>query len=287
MIDFRNTKRVGLLAKIGRGHYSRSIAEQVRPAEPRIERALYLRWVRSVFTLWRHFVQDKIVNAARTDARKPRIPKPTIQTLPPEPIRNRLLSTDWDELVDRSGLNGLLDRIGRSLADRNQTYFNTLAKVPVPRVPGQAAMIADFRARNIDLIKSAGVKQVGQINDVISAGNAAGLRHEEISQQIQDRIGVGESQANLIARDQTLKFNSSIHTAQATAAGSTDFTWSTSHDGAVRPTHRELDGKRFRYDDPPVTNDDGDRNLPGEDYQCRCVAIPVIDLFAGIDDAEG
>ena len=32
----------------------------------------------------------------------------------------------------------------------------------------------------------------------------------------------------------------------------------------------------FDWDDPPVTNDDGDTNAPGEDYRCRCVAIPQI-----------
>jgi hypothetical protein len=44
----------------------------------------------------------------------------------------------------------------------------------------------------------------------------------------------------------------------------------------VRERHAELDGERFRWDDPPVTNEDGDENHPGEDYQCRCTAYPVL-----------
>jgi len=266
VIDFKQNKRVGLLAKIGRGQYSPALVAQARPAEPRLERAQYLKWVRSVFVLWRHFVTDRLDLHKRQDA------------------PGDLLSVDWDQLIDSSGLEGLLDRIAKSIAARNQNYFAGIVKAQPPRVGSQADMIRQFRERNIGLIKSAGHEQIDQINEVLARGNAAGLRHEEISAQIQERIGVSESRANLIARDQTLKYNSSIHTAQAAAAGIEEFTWSTSHDGAVRPYHKDLDGKVFRYDDPPVTNDAGDTNLPGEDYQCRCVPIPKISLFEGIDD---
>jgi len=62
-----------------------------------------------------------------------------------------------------------------------------------------------------------------------------------------------------------------------TAAGVSRYEWSSSADERVRPRHRELDGQTFSWDDPPVTNDDGDTNHPGEDYQCRCIAVPVLD----------
>lgn len=45
--------------------------------------------------------------------------------------------------------------------------------------------------------------------------------------------------------------------------------------------HQELDGTEQSWDDPPVTNEDGDRNHPGEDYQCRCVAYPILDELDG------
>jgi SPP1 gp7 family putative phage head morphogenesis protein len=265
-LDFKNTKRVGLLAKLGRGHYSPELAARVRPAEPRIERAQYLKFVRAIFVLWRHKVADKF-DLGRQDA------------------PGDLLSVDWDALIDESGLPGMLDKIARSIAARNQNYFANIVRTNPPKIGSQADMISAFRRRNVDLIKNAGHDMVADLNTTLAEANARGARHEEIARTIQERTDVGESRAKLIARDQTLKYNSSVHTAQAAAAGVTEFTWSTSHDGAVRPTHAHLDGQRFRYDDPPVTNDDGDRNLPGEDYQCRCVAIPVIDLFDGIEDA--
>lgn len=270
MLDFKNTKRVGLLAKIGRGSYSTALAAKVRPAEPRIERGQYLKWVRSIFTIWRHTVHDRL-DLGRTDAARADGPAD-------------LLDLDWDQLIDSSGLPGLLDRIARSISARNQNYFANILRTPPPKIGTQAEMIRTFRDRNVHLIKSAGHDQVDQIRDILTDTNARGARHEEIADLISKRIDVSESRAKLIARDQTLKYNSSVHTAQAAAAGIEEFTWSTSHDGAVRPDHRDLDGRVFRYDDPPATNADGDRNLPGEDYQCRCVAIPKIDLFEGIDE---
>jgi hypothetical protein len=46
--------------------------------------------------------------------------------------------------------------------------------------------------------------------------------------------------------------------------------------------HKALDGKRFKFSEPPVVNKKGERRNPGGDIQCRCVAIPVIPLFEGL-----
>lgn len=46
----------------------------------------------------------------------------------------------------------------------------------------------------------------------------------------------------------------------------------------VRDTHVALNGETFSWSDPPVTSETGERNHPGEDYSCRCVAVAVLDL---------
>lgn len=270
---FKANARTGLMAKLGRGKYDPKAAAKIRPAEPRTERALYLRYVNSLFELWSHFVADRL-ELHRSDAAHARADA------------GPLLVADWDTLVDQSGLNGMLERVANSIADRNQTYFSKVLKNPVPKIGKQADTIADFKQRNVGLIKGLGQKQVDDLNSILSKSNALGVQHADLAEQIQDKLGVGAKRARLIARDQTLKYNSSVHTAQAKSAGVTKFRWSTSHDGDVRPMHKALEGKIFSYEDPPVTNEAGDHNLPGEDYQCRCAAIPILDLFEGIDDVE-
>ena len=44
----------------------------------------------------------------------------------------------------------------------------------------------------------------------------------------------------------------------------------------TRPGHLRLNGKTFRWDDPPVVNSNtGERGHPGMDRHCRCYAEPV------------
>jgi len=106
---------------------------------------------------------------------------------------------------------------------------------------------------------------------------------------LEERVGVSASRAQLIAVDQTLKTNAQVMRARHEAAGVTQYRWSSSRDERVRKRHAELDGQVFSYDDPPETNDDGDTNNPGEDFRCRCIAVPFVDDLdeeAGPENAE-
>jgi len=263
---FRNNKRVGLMQKLGRAAPGQrpQIAARVRPAEPRAERAMYLRWVRSFFVLWAHVVSDHfdLRHDSRIDAPK-----------------EAGLTVKWNELVSSSGVDKMLTRAANRINKRVKDYYSNIFRVSPPAVPDEAQIVNDFRQRNIQLIQDLRDDHIADLEKTFASANAEGMRHEELAQLIQKRIGVGESRARTIARDQTLKYNSSVHVAQAQAAGLEEFTWSTSHDAAVRPMHKALDGHTFRYDDPPVTNTTGEKNLPGQDIQCRCLPIPKIPLF--------
>jgi SPP1 gp7 family putative phage head morphogenesis protein len=58
------------------------------------------------------------------------------------------------------------------------------------------------------------------------------------------------------------------------ALGRVFYTWRTRRDGRVRSSHRALEGTQQRWDDPPVISLDGRRGHPGEDFNCRCIALP-------------
>jgi Phage Mu protein F like protein len=47
------------------------------------------------------------------------------------------------------------------------------------------------------------------------------------------------------------------------------YVWRTRGDGNVRPYHRKLDGHLFSWDDPEMPK-------PGEEFGCRCIAIPYV-----------
>lgn len=59
----------------------------------------------------------------------------------------------------------------------------------------------------------------------------------------------------------------SLKQARATAR----YVWRTLHDERVRQSHRMNDGHVFSWSDPPETGH------PGEDYNCRCEAVPFVE----------
>ncbi len=85
------------------------------------------------------------------------------------------------------------------------------------------------------------------------------------------------NKAKFIARQETGLLVSAYRQITYNRVGITQYRWSTSHDERVRQTHRELDGNIYSFDNPPVTNEKGDKNNPGEDWQCRCTPIPIFD----------
>lgn len=99
----------------------------------------------------------------------------------------------------------------------------------------------------------------------------AGERHEDVAKRVRERFGVAKSRAEFIARDQVSKLNGKLTERRQEALGVEEYIWRTTGDDRVRPSHAEKDGKKFRWDDPPA-----DTGHPGEDYQCRCVAEPVL-----------
>lgn len=144
------------------------------------------------------------------------------------------------------------------------------------------AALDAFRRRNLDLISSLAEDQVDELGELLD--DTEGLRVEDLRKKILGRFDVSRSKADLLARDQVLKLNAQITQSRQREAGITRYQWSTSSDERVRPMHAELDGEIFSWDDPPITNDDGDRNHPGEDYQCRCVAIPIMPELEDADE---
>ena len=73
-----------------------------------------------------------------------------------------------------------------------------------------------------------------------------------------------------LTRDQTGKAIGQLTQARHRQIGIEEYTWRTSQDERVRPSHVALDGTRQRWDSPPSVGH------PKEDIQCRCVAIPYI-----------
>lgn len=140
---------------------------------------------------------------------------------------------------------------------------------------------------NVEKIKTIPTESLGSMRQIILDGYKQGRTIRDISKDIQDEYNISKHRAQMFARDQVATLNAQITKMQQQDAGCKRYRWSTSHDSRVRPCHAALNGKTFDWNDPPEMWYEtkksgrvytGRRCNPGEDYACRCVAIPEFDL---------
>lgn len=136
---------------------------------------------------------------------------------------------------------------------------------------------------NVSLIKTIPADTLGDMRTIVKEGFVNGKSATSIMKEIQQKYDVGKTHARLLARDQIGKLNATVTKAQQQDAGIEEYIWCTCGDGRVRDAHKDLNGRRFRWDDPPemwYTTKNGKKMTgrrchPGEDIGCRCRAKPV------------
>lgn len=154
-------------------------------------------------------------------------------------------------------------------------------------------------ARQVGLITSLPLEAARRVQNLAMTGYVSGQRVGEIRRLEPSQTGpldlipeglvkeilkqgdVTAARANLIARTETTRVSTELTHARAGYIGSTHFIWRTANDMDVRPLHRRHQGKKFRWDDPPIADErTGIKALPGCIWNCRCFAEPVIpDIF--------
>lgn len=138
-------------------------------------------------------------------------------------------------------------------------------------------MLEEWVSENVDLIKTVPNQSLDKMKELVYQSYMRGATTTDIVKEIQRQYGMDKRHAKLIARDQTAKLNANITEHQQRDAGVSRYKWSGVLDRRERRSHRELEGHIFSWDDPPET-DRGRRCHPGQDYQCRCCALPVFDI---------
>lgn len=149
---------------------------------------------------------------------------------------------------------------------------------PTREDPDRFKQLLEQWARvNSLLIKDIPQKTADQIKDATIEALQSGQNVSDMTQSVFDimseRTDVSDSRAKLIARDQVSKLNGALTQGRQRDIGVEGYIWRTVGDERVRETHQEVDGDYYSWDDPPAETDG---NHPGEDYQCRCWAEPVL-----------
>lgn len=281
----------------------------------------YRKGLRQVVELWSTRVLEALGDLSetvetRTDAESPLEKHARLTSRPANDavgttqararVRDELIKLKQRAQGYGSSQGRLIDLTSGKVDANSALEFERVIGVNVKSMGGTISnQINDFRKENSDLITSIPENMIDDVRSTLEESWNKGARVESLRADIQERFDVSKSRADLIARDQTLKLNSQISKTRAESAGISRYVWSTSNDERVRgnpsglypnpsktgrPTsdHYRLEGQTFSYSDPPVVDErTGRRANPGEDYQCRCTAAPVLDfLDDSPDDSE-
>jgi len=194
------------------------------------------------------------------------------------------IAVAYGQRFPESRISQMALRFGKRAAEWNRAevakQFKAVVSVDLPE-PGEAVALQmeAFRSSNVNLITRMTREALDKIQETLERRSRQGARVEDLRRELMEQQGFSKSRAQLVARDQVLKYNGELTQLRHKEAGVERYEWSTSQDERVREEHAALNGTIQRWDDPPVVDRKRNRrHHPGEDFQCRCVAIPVFDF---------
>lgn len=179
-------------------------------------------------------------------------------------------------------LAGTVEKIAASLHEQFAKSVDGIESIELSAVftEATAQQMREELTENLELdIKNFVQEDIPKLREEVQANAFVGYRTDRLAEIIEARYGVTKRKAAFLADQETGLLVSKYRMHRALEIGARTYTWSTSGDERVRPDHRDLNNKVFSWDSPPITNKrTGMRNNPGEDYRCRCVALPIIEI---------
>lgn len=138
--------------------------------------------------------------------------------------------------------------------------------------------LAEQYSTNMELwIKNFTEDMIAELREDVEDNALQGYRFDKLIDKIRDRSYVSVNKARFLARQETALFMSQYRRERFSEAGVTRYRWSTSRDGRVRDAHKDLDGTIQLYSQPPIVDPrTGRRANPGQDFNCRCLDLPIL-----------
>lgn len=142
---------------------------------------------------------------------------------------------------------------------------------------------SEWYALQSQLINSIVSTYTDKLGTIISNAVQRGSLYKDVYADVKHLYDITDNRAKFIARNEIGNLNAITTKIRQQEAGIKFYEWSTSLDERVRESHREKEGKLYYW----KRNTPGEVNgrrinpapvlHPGMDYNCRCVAISIID----------
>jgi SPP1 gp7 family putative phage head morphogenesis protein len=199
-----------------------------------------------------------------------------------EAIDQRLSKILPEKIADSLTFSDIFDQ---TLWKVDEEFRKTLKGIIVPpKLTAETRKrIAEEWQTNMRLwIKNFTEEEIVKLRTKVKASAFKGNRYESLIKSIQSSYGVSSRKARFLARQETSLLMAKFKESRYTESGIHEYVWGCvvgSPNHPVRPAHKRLEGKTFRFDNPPITTEPGEpvrRNNPGEDYNCRCFSRPIV-----------
>lgn len=190
-----------------------------------------------------------------------------------------------DTMLFDTQVETILDDAGNTLK-QNTKKLNVI--VPELNKSQKQAIARDYTNNMRFWIKEwASEHLIPEMRQRVQEAVLAGYRADYVQKMLEKEFGIAKRKAKFLARNETAIMLAEYRKTEYQKIGINHFIWSTTMDGRERELHKELNGKVFRFDNPPVIEQikvgdhyipkpGGRRGLPGEIYNCRCHIIPYI-----------
>lgn len=183
--------------------------------------------------------------------------------------------------IKRSDIEALARKFAARTATHQRLQLNkqvhaALGADPVLADRGLAQASDQFVHENAALITTIPEKLHGDVESMVQRAISSSTPSPRLGRQIEERFGISKRHARMISRDQLAKHAGKLNRIRQKELEIDSFQWDAVGDERVRPWHaEELDGNVYRWDKPP-RSERGERIFPGDDFQCRCYASPVL-----------
>jgi SPP1 gp7 family putative phage head morphogenesis protein len=186
--------------------------------------------------------------------------------------RYALAITPWARATAGRILHEIAIRERRSWGEHAKAMSRSLRDELMNAPTGQA--LQDFLRENVRLITSLPTEAGQRVHDLTLKGLEDSRRASEVAREIMRSGEVTQSRANTIARTEVSRTASGLVMVRAQHVGSEAYTWRTSRDSDVRPSHRTMQGRVVYWNDPPTL--DGLTGHAGMLPNCRCYPEPIL-----------
>ena len=188
------------------------------------------------------------------------------------------ISTKIETAIDEYDLAKGADRAIASVDKGWKESAKTLEILP-DLTPDGKAILGDNLVKSAKIpIKDWAKESIGRLRDQVEQNAMHGYRAADLAKRVRDEYGTTRAKSRLIARQETSNFMADFRAARAKEAGCRRYEWRCTMDERSRPSHKALNRKIFSYDAPPIVDPKTGRKAnPGQDFNCRCVDIPILE----------